>query len=382
MCLGALVDAGAPMEALRAGLRELPIAGYRLSKRGVKRGGLRAVKVDVLHSGAAGPKRWVEVRRILRSSELPLRVKERSEAVFRRLFEAEGHVHGVAAERVRLHELGSVDTVVDVVGTMLLLEALEVERVFSSDVNVGSGAVSSSHGVLPVPAPATAELLKGVPVYASEDPGGERFELATPTGAAILSALCEGYGMLPAMDLEAVGTGAGGANPPGRPNVLRVLVGRSGSGGARDEVVVMETDIDDMDPRIFGHVAGALLKAGALDVTLGQIIMKKGRPGGRLTVLCEEQKRAELSDLVLRETTTLGVRYHRAGRTVLDRSVRRVETPYGALRVKEARLGGRVLRSVPEYEDCARAARRHGVPLAQVMKSAEQAADASPEAGG
>jgi uncharacterized protein (TIGR00299 family) protein len=270
--------------------------------------------------------------------------------------------------------MGAVDIIVDIVGTLLCLEDLGVEKVLSSPVNLGGGAVRASHGMLPVPAPATAELLKGLPVYSS----GVTHELTTPTGAAIIKGLASDFGSLPAMRLSGVGYGAGGRDTEDMPNVLRVLIGEAEPPEPRDgEVTVIEANIDDMNPQVYGYVVERLLAIGALDAYLTQVIMKKGRPGVLLTVLCPEEKTVEVSEAVFRETTTIGLRYRKAGRSVLSRSIRKIDTAFGRIRVKDSALGGEVIRCTPEYEDCRKAAEKHGVPLIRVLEEAHRASGSS-----
>jgi uncharacterized protein (TIGR00299 family) protein len=233
---------------------------------------------------------------------------------------------------------------------------------------MGGGSTRTSHGIIPVPSPAAAELLRGVPVYSSRDD----FELTTPTGAALMRELSTGFGPLPAMRIEEVGVGAGDTDFPDTPNVLRVFVG-TGEPRGGEEVVVMETNLDDMDPRVFGYVAERLLQEGALDAWLTQVVMKKGRPGVKLSVLARREHLQSLQDIIFRETTTLGVRMWSAGRVTLGRRIRKVKTRFGTIRLKEAILDDTVLCSVPEYEDCKRAAQNHGVPLLEVMEEAKRA---------
>jgi uncharacterized protein (TIGR00299 family) protein len=364
MCLGALVDAGVTLDELRMELKKVPVEGYRLASKEVRRAGLKALKVDVkvASSGkrATAGKKYKDISGIIRKSLLSSYVKEKGVEIFKALFEAEARVHGEPYTKVHLHELGAVDAVVDILGTLVCLEKLGIERVVASPVNLGWGTVSTEHGELPVPAPATTELIKGMPVYSS----GHPYELTTPTGAVILKVVASDFGEMPVMGVEGIGTGAGGRDIKGRPNVLRVFIGEQTS--IEDEVAVIETNIDDMDPRLYEPAMEKLLKEGALDVFLTNIIMKKGRPAVKLSVICAEDKRQLLSEIILRETTTLGVRYYRAGRTVLERTTRKLDTKFGPIRVKEANVGGAV-KSNPEYDDLKRAAKKHGVPVSEVL---------------
>jgi uncharacterized protein (TIGR00299 family) protein len=365
MSLGAFVDAGVPAGRLRRELERLPVRGWKLSTRKVRRAGLRATKADVSESGSRRLRRLPEVEAAIGKSSLPEKIKKKGLAIFRALFEAEARVHGSSPRKSHLHELGGLDTIVDIIGTLVCLEHLGVEKVICSPVNVGSGEVATAHGAYPVPAPATAELLRGVPLYSSDAP----HELTTPTGAAIVKCTAAAFGGIPLMRVEKTGLGAGDRDLRGRPNVLRVLIGQLGSTpAAEDGVVVMETNIDDMNPQLYAHVMERLFEEGALDVYLTQVIMKKGRPGVKLTALCSEHRRHALAETILRETTSIGLRYWRAERAVLERKVTKARTELGTIRVKESSLGGEVIKAAPEYEDLRKAAKRHGLPLVEVSE--------------
>ncbi|NIP97587.1 MAG: nickel pincer cofactor biosynthesis protein LarC, partial [Akkermansiaceae bacterium] len=328
MCLGALIDAGVSADALRKCLGKLPLKSFELDIKKVSRAGIKATAVTVRDTSRQSPaRRFSDVRDIISRSKLPQHIKERGLAIFEALFRAEARVHGSRYDRVHLHELGAVDALVDILGTLILLDSLGIGQVYASAVNLGSGTVRTEHGELPVPAPATVELLRDIPSYGS-DTG---FELTTPTGAVIISTLSAGFGPMPQMRVRETGYGAGKKNLKTRPNVLRVLIG-DGAGGDQAGLVVLETNIDDMNPQIFPHVMDRLFGAGALDVWLTQIIMKKGRPAVTLSVLCEEPKRGELTGIILRETTTLGVRFWGVSRSALERRMRTVKTPYGPIR--------------------------------------------------
>lgn len=377
MCLGALVDAGASLTALRREIKKLRLRGYTISATEVMRAGLRATKVHVRLTRAAkgaapeDARKLRHVRAMIKASTLAPDIKQKSLAVFQRIFEAEARVHGSTPGKVHLHELGAVDAMVDILGTVICLDLLAIERVTCSPINLGSGTVETSHGSLPVPAPATAELLAGAPVYC-EGQG----ELATPTGAALMTTLASEYSEMPPMRLLCTGTGAGGMDTAGRPNILRTMIGQQDQGAASDTVTVIETNIDDMNPEIYGHVMELLFETGALDVWLTPVIMKKSRPGTVLSVMCDEAVAPALSEIILTETTTLGLRLHTASRTALMRQSRKVQTPYGPIRLKDAYVGGQLARTSVEYEDAHAAARRHKVPLREVMHSARLASEA------
>jgi len=330
-----------------------------------------ATKVDVRVKGGQPFRKWSGVRRLLGQSRLSRAVARRSLAVMKALFEAEAAVHGESLGTVHLHELGAVDCMVDVVGTMCALEHFEVGQVSASRINTGGGQVKSEHGILPVPAPATVRLLTGIPIFSSTS----NHELATPTGAAILSVICDGFGLMPEMTLKASGLGAGSMDLPDRSNVVRVMIGeRPVMETGDDRILIIETNIDDMDPRIYEHVIERLLELGALDAHLTPVIMKKSRPAVRLTVLSSQAEADILSRAILEETTTFGLRFTEAGRRILERKMVKTETPYGSVRVKQGFLDGRLVSATPEYQDCRKAALKHGIPLRKVIAAANRKA--------
>lgn len=371
MLLGALVDLGLPVASLSEELARLPLAGYRLESRKVSRAGWQATKVDVVveepprhapdHHHHRGLK---EILGLLEQSRLDGEVKDRSGQLFRRLAEAEAAVHGTTPDEVHFHEVGAVDSLVDIVGGVIGLALLRADRFAASPLNVGTGTVSMSHGVFPVPPPATARLVQGVPVY-----GAGEGELLTPTGALLITSYAQSYGPLPALRLEGTGQGAGSRDAPGRPNVLRVIVGDEQTGAA-ERVLVLECEIDDMSPQLYGPLLDRLLQAGALDAYLTAVQMKKGRPGTLVTVLAPPALKAALEDVLFAETTTLGVRAQEWDRTALEREVVGVDTPYGRVGVKVARRHGRVVNVQPEFEDCLRAAQAGGHPVKEVWAAA------------
>jgi len=367
MLLGALVDLGLPLDALQSELAKLKLGGHRLEARKVRRAGLQATKVDVVTAEHEhGHRRLSDILELIDRSGLEAGVKERSAALFRRLAEAEAAVHGTSAEEVHFHEVGAVDAIVDVVGGVVGLSWLGASRVVSSPLNLGTGTVTMQHGVFPVPAPATARLVHGVPVY-----GAGEGELLTPTGALLVTSHASSYGPLPALKLEAVGNGAGTRDPHDRPNVLRIFVGEEQpAAAAAARVLVLEAEVDDMSPQLCGPLVDQLLGAGALDAYLTPILMKKGRPGFLITALAEPGAREAVEELLFRETTTLGVRRQEWERTVLEREVVPVRTAYGPVGVKVGRRGGRVYNAQPEFDDCQRAAVAANVPVKEVWAAA------------
>jgi uncharacterized protein (TIGR00299 family) protein len=366
MLLGAVVDLGLPIDRLRDELAKLPLPGYRLEARPVMRSGLAATKVDVVpEAPAPGHRHLRHILELLEASRLEGTVKVRAAGLFRGLAEAEAAVHGTSVEKVHFHEVGAVDSIVDIVGGVIALRWLEASRFVASPLNVGTGTVTMSHGTFPVPPPATARLVAGVPVY-----GEGEGELLTPTGALLVTAHAAEYGPLPAMRIEKTGHGAGGRDTKGRPNVLRLVVGEEASAPDSDRVVVLETEVDDASPQLLGPLVDRLLTEGALDAFFTPVQMKKGRPGVLVTVIAEPHRRERLEELLFRETTTLGVRRQEWDRTILQRETASVETAYGPIRVKIGRRGGVVYNAWPEFDDCQRAAGERGVAVKEVLAAA------------
>jgi len=368
MCLGALVDAGVSIEKLALLLKKLPVRQYHLKASRVSRSGIAATKVDVvLDKGyRASPLQWKDIRDIIIKSKLRETLRIQGLRIFKGLFEAEAKVHGKGFETVHLHELGGTDCIVDIFGTLIGLDLLGVEKVYTSPVNMGSGTVKCCHGTLPVPAPATAELLKGYPVYASGIP----FELTTPTGAAILKGLEAKALPVPSLRTGHIGYGAGNKDFEGLPNLLRIFFGDTAGTdypacqrSSDTEVTVIETNIDDMNPQLYEDVIDKLFEAGALDVFLENIIMKKGRPAVKLTVLTDEYKRETLASLIFNETTTIGLRFYRAGRRVLSREIRKIKTGFGEVRIKIARMEGTIINISPEFSDLKALSKKTGQPI-------------------
>ncbi|MBI4842873.1 MAG: nickel pincer cofactor biosynthesis protein LarC [Nitrospirae bacterium] len=373
MILGALVDAGAPLDKLKKELSKLPVSGYELKAKAVKRGGLRAVKVDVVVKQSAisnqqSAKKWKDIERIIRISKLSDDIKQKGLAIFRRLFDAEAKVHGEKFNEVHLHELGAVDCIVDIFGALIGIDILGITEIYSSPLNVGGGSVKTEHGMLPVPAPAALALLKGVPVYSS----GIEHELATPTGAVMISSLSKGFIPFPDMKVSGTGIGAGGKDLKEQPNVLRMITGELSAVSCQpsaERVSVIETNIDDMNPQVYEYVMEKLFDAGALDVWLTNIIMKKGRPAVKLSLLCDETLVDELTRIIFTETTSIGVRFYTAGRKVLERKIKSAETKFGNINVKVSSLDGKILKATPEYDECRKTAKKHGIPLMKVIEA-------------
>jgi pyridinium-3,5-bisthiocarboxylic acid mononucleotide nickel chelatase len=399
MLLGTLVDVGVSVELLRQTAAALQISA-NLDLHSVDRSGIRSTKIDVLvdgkladiadgghshnhphphshdhqehehhqsHSHSHG-RNWEQIRTLIKHTPLHEDTMTLALRTFEFLAHAEAKIHGVPVDEVHFHEVGGVDAVADIVCGAAGLCSLGVERWYATPVNVGGGFVDCAHGRFPVPAPATAELLKGIPTYSE----GPNQELTTPTGAALLRALGCNFGDAPAMAAKAIGYGAGTANPEGFPNVLRLTVGESAEArpGNSDRVVVLECAVDDASPQVVAHAMELALENGALDAMASAATMKKGRLGTLLTVLARPEDAAAIEGLLFRETTTLGIRRRTEERAILDRSFVTVETAYGLIRVKVGSLSGERRNAMPEYEDCRRAAREHNVPLKLVMEAA------------
>ena len=376
MFLAALIDAGVPVDRLFGELKKLPLGFYEFKRTRALRGGLVGTRVDIRVPGEQPHRHLADIQALLEKASLPEKAAAQALKIFNHLAEVEGKLHNVPPSKVHFHEVGAVDAVLDIVGTCVGLELLEISDLICSPLNVGSGRVNAAHGSLPVPAPATAELLKDIPVYSS----GVEGELVTPTGAALVAALASGFGPLPSMKIARIGYGAGEKDFPGHPNIARLFIGEpieavAGQPGLPgDEIVsVIEANVDDMSPQLYGYFLEQALAAGALDVTCSSAQMKKNRPGLTISILCEPDKSDALSQLLFEQTTTIGVRIYEARRKVLEREQVTVETPYGAVQVKVARREGKVVNAAPEFDDCQRLAAEKSVPLKQVIAAAEAA---------
>jgi uncharacterized protein (TIGR00299 family) protein len=400
MVLGALLDLGLPLEGLRAALGSLAIEHGEVAAERVLRAGISATKFFVReHVPAASGPRTAQLQRhghsdrhdhghphhhtadpgthhtlkqivaAIDRSALSGAGKARAVQLFTRLGEAEAAIHDVPLDEVHLHEVGALDSIIDIVGAVYGMEWLSVDRVLASPLNVGSGTIECAHGTFPVPAPATLRLLENVPIYA----GAVATELVTPTGALLMTAYADSFAPLPPMRVQKVGYGAGHRDFQGHPNVLRLIVGEIDDATRVETIVVLECEIDDMNPQLFGPLMDRLHEAGALDVFYAPVQMKKNRPGTLVTVLARPGDRERLSSLLFAETTTIGVRYQEMQRDRLDREERTIETPVGPIRFKVASRGSRVLNAAPEFDDCARAAAARGLPIKDVQAIAMKA---------
>jgi len=413
MALGALIDAGLPLDELTRALGSLALGDAHIHADRVLRAGVSAIKFNVHehkhdhdhehhhehpraaaqhpagsdehprayaeHPGATAqhhehahehPHRSLgEIFTLIDASSLSAAGRERAKAMFQRLGEAEAAIHQMPVEQVHLHEVGALDSIIDIAGIVFAMEWVGADRVVCSPLNVGGGMVNSAHGLFPVPAPATVSLLGDAPIYS----GAVQKELVTPTGALIATTFATSFGTLPAMSIERVGYGAGERDDPATPNVLRVLIGRAAEPRQAERVTVIECEIDDMNPQIFGVVMDRLYAAGALEVFYTPVQMKKNRPGTLLTVIATPDKRAQMADVIFRETTTIGLRHYDVERECLDREIVAVETPIGAVRFKIARRDGRIVNATPEFDDCAKLAAAHNLSVKEVQAIAVQA---------
>ena len=368
MIMGALVDAGAPFETLRSTLRRLPVEGWDLTRREVMKGAFRATKVEVeIDERANHPHRALaDIVAILDGSGLPPAIRDGAAGIFRRLAAAEARVHGTTPDQVQFHDVGAVDAIVDVTGAVVALSLLGVEAVHVSPLPIGGGFVDGAHGRIPIPGPGTAELLRGFPVVDTE----VRAELVTPTGAAILTTLASGAGRMPPMTVSAVGYGAGTKDFPTTANVIRCFLGEMTGGGTAETIAQVETTIDDMSPQLYEPLMDRLLEAGAVDVFLTPVVMKRSRPGVVLTALCAPAAVDAVQRVLFEESTTIGVRWSEWRRTPLAREIVIVQTAYGALPVKISKLDDRIVTVTPEFTDVVRIAREKSLPVKHVLDQA------------
>ena len=365
MILGALLDTGLSIDTLRNLLEALNLSEFTIQAEKVDKNGFSATKVDIRVKKQPPERHLDEIKTVIQNSSLPKSIQTRALLIFERIAETEAAIHNKTIDQVHLHELGGTDTIIDVVGTLLALDHLGISSVYASPVPLGKGFVEGAHGQIPLPSPATIALLKEVPVYGKEIES----ELVTPTGAALLAELVDGFGPAPPMILENVGYGAGGRDLP-IPNLLRVLIGEISQFGKTtlDHLAILETNLDDLNPEIYPYVVESLFEGGALDVTLTPIHMKKNRPGTQIQVLCEPVDVDAMRLILFRETTTLGIKQYFIERYALPRTIREIETPYGKVRVKIAELSPELKKISPEYEDCRKLAIEKGIPITSVYQ--------------
>ncbi len=373
MILGALLDAGLPIDTLRSELAKLKLSRMDLRAEKVKRGGFVGTRVQVITPEDDHPHRHLsDILTLLEKSGLPEAVLAPARQIFQRLGEAEAEVHGVLVERVHFHEVGALDTIVDVTGAIIGLNALGIREVYASPLNLGGGKILAAHGELPVPAPGTAALLRGVPVYGSP----VEAELTTPTGAAIISTVVNRFGVLPPLHVDQIGYGAGSRDLPGRANLLRLIVGERIEDLESDEIALVETNIDDMNPQLYEPLMEALFRAGALDIFLTPVIMKKSRPATVVSAMVPAGLEGSIGPILLSFSSTFGVRSRRMQRQMLPRETLAVQTRFGEVRVKVGRLHGRPIHLAPEYEDCRRLGEAWRIAAGEIMAAAVEAARA------
>jgi hypothetical protein len=369
MMIGALLDLGFGFEELRNTLTFLPLKGYELSAEKCNRSGIQATKFNVQVDHSHHHRTFADIRQMIESSGLSAWVREKSVEAFRKLAEAEGKVHGQPPEKVHFHEVGAVDSIIDIVGTMIAMESFLPLQVISSSINVGQGTLECQHGIYPVPGPAAQELLKGIPTFSNAVVG----ELTTPTGATLVATLVERFEARPAMKIRASGYGAGTRQTPGNANVLRVSLGDAAAEASvspEEQVAVIDATIDDMNPQVYGYFQEKALAAGALDVYSTPIQMKKNRPALKITCVCAVSDLDRLASLIFCETTTIGIRYTFAQRKTLRREFAQVQTSFGSVAMKVSLLNDRPVNFVPEFEDCRRLAEEKGVALKEVQAAA------------
>ena len=371
MILGALVDLGVDPGKIRKALKTLDLKGYKLKTSRVQRGLIAGTKVQVsLTKSSHHPARkYSDIKKLIADSDLSSTAKKNSLEIFKRIAQVEAAIHDTTMEKIHFHEIGAVDSIVDIVGGVVAIESLKLDKIYASPLNVGEGFVQCAHGCLPVPAPATLKLLQGIPVFSN----GIKKELTTPTGAAMIGFYADKFGSLPAMKIVGDGYGAGDHIIAEMPNMLRVVLGEI-SAESDEELVLIETNIDDMNPEFYEGTMESLFKAGALDVYLTPIIMKKSRPANKISVLSSETDRQAMTEILLHETSSFGVRYFRIGRTVLEREMKTVNISWGSVRIKIGKFNGKVIQISPEYEDCKKIAYKEKVPVKQVYEEAHSQA--------
>ena len=367
MLLGAFVSCGLEVSRLEQEIRKLDLGDIRLQQEQAKRGALMGTRILINAPPQQPSRKYRDIVERIQAAPLAPRVQQQALTIFRRLGEVEAALHGWTLDQVHFHEVGAVDSIADIVGSCAAVELLGIEQLHCSPLNLGSGTVKCQHGLLPVPAPAALELLKGIPAYSS----GVASELVTPTGAAVVASLAASFGPFPAMRVENVGYGAGSRDLRETPNVLRLTIGEAAPAEAgQEQLFMLEANLDDMNPQVFNFFAERALAAGALDVFFTPVQMKKNRPGVLLSVLCSPAQREKLMEMFFQETTTLGVRGYEVFRRALERESVPVQTPYGKVRVKVARRNGQVLHFSPEFEDCRRLATENEIPLKKVLQEA------------
>ena len=368
MILAALIDLGVENKHIVKALKKIDLKGYKFQAKNVQRNGIAGTQIKLvcnLKNNYSHPHRsFSGIKKLIDQSDLSSIVKNNSIKIFKKIAKVEAHIHNISIEKVHFHEIGAVDSIVDIVGSVWAIESLKLDKIYSSALNVGEGFVDCAHGRLPVPAPATLKLLKGIPTYSS----GVKKELTTPTGAAIIGFYAEKFQSMPAMKILNDGYGAGDQIIASIPNFLRVILGEIEAKGF-DKLLMTETNIDDMNPEIYDSVMESLFKSGAIDVYFTPIIMKKNRPATKISVLSEILDREVLAKILLTETSSFGIRFYEVDRIILDREVKRLKTSFGIIKIKLGYLDGKTVQATPEFEDCKNAARKNKLPVKIVYES-------------
>ena len=366
MILGAMVDLGVDIKEIRNALKEIDLKGYKLNSKKIQRNGLASTQITTKienkkNQYSPSQRSYYDIRKLISQSKLTSAVKNNSIEIFKRIAKVEAQIHNTTIQKIHFHEIGAIDSIVDIVGGVWAIESLNLDIIKSSPLNVGEGFVDCAHGRLPVPAPATLKLLKGIPVFSN----GIKQELTTPTGAAMIGFYAEKFESLPTMAITNEGYGAGNRVIPSLPNLLRVFIGNI-TISENNNLVMIETNIDDMNPEIFETVMESLFSAGALDVYFSAIIMKKNRPATKISVLSECGSREKLSKILLTETSSFGVRYYSVDRLILDREIKKLKTPYGLIKIKLGKLDGKIVQAAPEFEDCKKISRTKKLPVKKI----------------
>ena len=366
MILGAMVDLGVDIKEIRKALKKVDLEGYKLHSKKIQRNGLASTQITVetkklKKQHSPSHRSFSDIRKLISQSKLTSTVKSNSIEIFKRIAKVEAQIHNTTIQKIHFHEIGGTDSIVDIVGGVWAIESLNLDTIISSPLNVGEGFIDCAHGRLPVPAPATLKLLKGIPVFSN----GVKAELTTPTGAAMIGFYAEKFESIPTMTITSEGYGAGSRVIPSLPNLLRVLVGNI-TIGKTNNLVMIETNIDDMNPEIFETVMESLFSAGALDVYFSAIVMKKNRPATKISVLAECGIREKLSKILLTETSSFGVRFYSVDRLILDREIKKLKTPYGLIKIKLGKLDGKIVQASPEFEDCKKLSRAKKLPAKKI----------------
>lgn len=364
MLLGTLIDAGVPFSHLVNEIKRLKLSGYKILKSQKSNGAVFAAYVEVICKEEKKPRSLKDIKNIINKSKLSANIKSKSIKIFSNLATAEAQIHKCDINKIHFHEVGAMDAIIDIVGTVICLEYLGIEEIFCSPINVGEGKTKCAHGILPVPSPATTQLLQGFTIYSS----GIKKELATPTGAAILSALAKPIDSMPRLKVLKIGLGAGGYDLKVQPNFLRIIIGEKELRTIKDSILQIETNIDDMNPLLWDKTIADIMKAGALDAYIEPIIMKKKRKAIKLTVLCPIELKDRIVETIFKKTTTFGVRVFLVNREILSRSFKTVKTKYGKARIKIGKLGNKIVTVAPEFEDYKKLAEKHKVPVGYVYR--------------